>query len=152
VAYLPDRAKTDARDAFIIADAARSLSHTLRPVDVYDDALAKLDVLVGFDDDLTGEAIRLSNRIRGLLTGIHPALERAVGPKISRPAVLEILSRCGGPIDIRKAAAANSPRSPRSTRPGWARSWSTRSWPRWTSRPSPFPAPPPPCSHVSQTT
>ena len=114
----PGRAKTDARDAFIIADAARSLPHTLRPVDVGDDALAELDVLVGFDDDLAGEATRIGNRIRGLLTGIHPALERAIGPRISHPAVLEILSRCGGPTGIAKAgrrkltaiAAAHAPR------------------------------------------
>jgi hypothetical protein len=46
---------------------------------------------------------RISNRIRGLLTGIHPALERAIGPKVSHPAVLEILSRCGGPAGIAKA-------------------------------------------------
>jgi transposase len=99
----PGRAKTDARDAFIIADAARSLPHTLRPVDVGDDALAELEVLIGFDDDLAGEATRLSNRIRGLLTGIHPALERAIRPRVSHPAVLEILSRFGGPSGIGKA-------------------------------------------------
>ncbi|WP_439376764.1 IS110 family transposase [Amycolatopsis lexingtonensis] len=99
----PGRAKTDARDAFVIADAARSLPHTLRPVDVGDEALAELEVLVGFDDDLAGEATRISNRIRGLLTGIHPALEHAIGPRISHPAVLEILSRCGGPAGIAKA-------------------------------------------------
>ena len=99
----PGRAKTDARDAFVIADAARSLPHTLRPVDVGDEALAELEVLVGFDDDLAGEATRLSNRIRGLLTGIHPALEHAIGPRVSHPAVLEILSRCGGPAGIVKA-------------------------------------------------
>ncbi|QUQ63521.1 IS110 family transposase [Kutzneria sp. CA-103260] len=114
----PGKAKTDARDAFIIADAARSLPHTLRPVDVGDDALAELEVLVGFDDDLAGEATRIGNRIRGLLTGIHPALERAIGPRISHPAVLEILSRCGGPTGIRAAgrrkitaiATAHAPR------------------------------------------
>ncbi|MGW4064529.1 IS110 family transposase [Amycolatopsis sp. NPDC004747] len=99
----PGRAKTDARDAFVIADAARSLPHTLRPVDVGDEALAELEVLVGFDDDLAGEATRITNRIRGLLTGIHPALEHAIGPKVTHPAVLEILSRCGGPAGIAKA-------------------------------------------------
>jgi transposase len=116
----PGRAKTDARDAFIIADAARSLPHTLRQVevDVGDDALAELEVLIGFDDDLASEATRISNRIRGLLTGIHPALERTIGPKITHPAVLEILSRCGGPAGIRTAgerkltsiATAHAPR------------------------------------------
>jgi transposase len=114
----PGRAKTDARDAFIIADAARTLPHTLRQIDVGDDTLAELDVLVGFDDDLAGEATRISNRIRGLLTGLHSALERAIGPKITHPAVLEILSRCGGPAGIRAAgqrkvasiATAHAPR------------------------------------------
>lgn len=114
----PGNAKTDARDAFIIADAARSLPHTLRQVDTGDDTLAELGVLIGFDDDLAGEATRLSNRIRGLLTGIHPALERVLGPRVTHAAVLEILSRCGGPAGIRRAgrrkvtaiATAHAPR------------------------------------------
>jgi transposase len=114
----PGSAKTDARDAYVIADAARTLPHTLRRVDVGDDALAELEVLVGFDDDLAGEATRLTNRIRGLLTQIHPALERALGKNIQHKAVLELLSRCGGPAGLRKAgrrkltsiAAKNAPR------------------------------------------
>jgi transposase len=145
----PGRAKTDARDAFIIADAARSLPHTLRPVDVGDDTLAELEVLVGFDDDLAGEATRIANRIRGLLTGIHPALERAIGPRISHPAVLEILSRCGGTLRVRVCAPpasarpveANSPPSRRSTLRAWATNSSPRSLTHSTSRPSPSPAP-----------
>ncbi len=99
----PGAAKTDARDAYVIADAARTLPHTLRSVDVGDEALAELEVLVGFDDDLAGEATRVSNRIRGLLTQIHPALERVLGPKVHHKAVLELLSRCGGPAGMRKA-------------------------------------------------
>lgn len=114
----PGQAKTDARDAFIIVDTARTMPHTLRRVDTGDDTLAELDVLIGFDDDLAGEATRISNRIRGLLTGIHPALERVLGPRVTHPAVLEILSRCGGPAGIRAAgkrkltaiAAKNAPR------------------------------------------
>ncbi|MEV4758932.1 IS110 family transposase [Micromonospora sp. NPDC049559] len=99
----PGTAKTDARDAFVIADAARTLPHTLRRVDAGDDTLAELEMLVGYDDDLAAEATRVSNRIRGLLTQIHPALERVLGPKIAHPAVLELLSRCGGPAGLRKA-------------------------------------------------
>jgi transposase len=114
----PGTAKTDARDAYVIADAARTLPHTLRRVDVGEDTLAELEVLVGYDDDLAGEATRISNRIRGLLTGIHPALERVLGPKITHPAALEILSRCGGPAGIAQAdrgeltaiATAHAPR------------------------------------------
>src|SRR6185312_9149144 len=99
----PGTAKTDARDAYVIADAARTLPHTLRRVDSGDEALAELEVLVGFDDDLAGEVTRISNRIRGLLTQIHPPLERVLGPTLQHPAVLELLSRCGGPGGIRKA-------------------------------------------------
>jgi transposase len=100
----PGNAKTDARDAFIIADAARTLPHALRRIDNGDDALAELDMLVGYDDDLAAEATRLSNRIRGLLTGLHPALERVLGPKAAHPAVLEIFISCGGPTGIRAAS------------------------------------------------
>ena len=38
----PGAAKTDARDAYVIADAARTLPHTLRRVDTGDEALADL--------------------------------------------------------------------------------------------------------------
>lgn len=102
----PGTAKTDARDAYVIADAARTLPHTLRRVDTGDETLAELEVLVGYDDDLAGEVTRISNRIRGLLTQIHPPLERVLGPKLQHPAVLELLSRCGGPAGIRKAGRA----------------------------------------------
>jgi hypothetical protein len=60
-------------------------------------------MLVGYDDELAGEVTRIANRIRGLLTQIHPALERVLGPKVQHPAVLELLSRCGGPVGLRAA-------------------------------------------------
>lgn len=46
----PGTAKTDARDAFVIADAARALPHTLRSVDIAGPAMADLSVLMGYDD------------------------------------------------------------------------------------------------------
>ena len=51
----PGQAKTDARDAAIIAEAARSMPHTLRSVELDDETLAELGVLCGFDDDLAGQ-------------------------------------------------------------------------------------------------
>jgi hypothetical protein len=60
-------------------------------------------MLVGYDDDLAGEAAPVANRIRGLLTQIHPALERVLGPKVTHPAVLELLPRCGGHRDDGRA-------------------------------------------------
>lgn len=99
----PGSAKTDARDAYVIAEAARTMPHTLRQVDVGEEALAELGVLIGFDDDQAVEANRISNRIGGLLTQIHPALERVLGPKVTTRAVLQLLIRFGGPAGLRTA-------------------------------------------------
>ncbi|WP_093493421.1 IS110 family transposase [Streptomyces sp. 2112.3] len=99
----PGEAKTDARDAFVIADAARSMPHTLRAIELADEAVAELEMIVGFDDDLAGEATRISNRLRGLLTQIHPSLERVLGPRVQHPAVLKLLDQFGSPAQIRKA-------------------------------------------------
>jgi transposase len=99
----PGEAKTDARDAFVIADAARAMPHTLRSIDPADDTVAELAMLTGFDDDLAGESTRITNRLRGLLTQIHPPLERVLGPRIKHPAVLRLLDQFGSPAQIRKA-------------------------------------------------
>jgi transposase len=102
----PGNAKTDARDAYIIAEAARTMPHALRRVDTGEEALADLEVIVGYDDDLAGEVTRVANRIRGLLTQVHPALERVLGPRVQQPATLELLARFGGPVGLRKAGRA----------------------------------------------
>ncbi|SDR87689.1 IS110 family RNA-guided transposase [Microlunatus soli] len=102
----PGSAKTDARDAYVIADSARTMPHTLRRVDVGEDVLAELKVLIGFDDDLAAEATRLSNRIRGLLTQIFPALERILGPRLHTKAVLALIMKYGGPRGMAAAGRA----------------------------------------------
>lgn len=114
----PGNAKTDARDAYVIAEAARSMPHALRRVDVGDETLADLEVIVGFDDDLAAEVTRVTNRIHGLLTQIHPALERAISGWIDHKAVLELLVRFGGPTGLRTAGrrrltSVAKPRAPR---------------------------------------
>ena len=112
VAYLPGlpmrriadlhvgEAKTDARDAAIIAEAARSMPHTLRSLRLADGRLAELTMLCGFDDDLAAQATQTNNRIRGLLTQIHPALERVLGPRLDHPAVLDLLERYPSPAAL----------------------------------------------------
>jgi len=99
----PGEAKTDAKDAAVIADAARTMPHTLRSLDPGDETTAELTVLVGFDQDLAGEATRTSNRIRGLLTQFHPSLERVLGPRLDHQAVTWLLERYGSPAALRKA-------------------------------------------------
>ena len=114
----PGQAKTDARDAHVIADAARTLPHTLRRASVSDAALAELTVLLGYDDDLTNETTRLTNRARDLLMNISPALERALGPRITHPAVRAPITafptpqllRAADPDHVAALLRANAPR------------------------------------------
>lgn len=79
------------------------MPHTLRSVELEDETIAEMEMLVGLDDDLAGEATRVSNRLRGLLTQIHPHLERVLGPRLQHPAVLALLERIGSPAQIRRA-------------------------------------------------
>jgi transposase len=99
----PGEAKTDARDAAIIAETARTMPHTLRSVQVADEQVAELSMPCGFDDDLAGQITQVSNRIRGLLTQIHPALERVLGPRLDHPAILDLLQRYPSPSSMRAA-------------------------------------------------
>lgn len=100
----PGRSKTDARDAFIIAETARSMPHTLRAVDRDSEVLSALKVLSGFDADLTHECTRAINRLRSLLLQIFPALERAFpGTVLTRTLVLEMLVKYAGPTGLRAA-------------------------------------------------
>ena len=99
----PGEAKTDSRDAAVIADAARTMPHTLRSLELADEITAELTMLVGFDQDLAGEANRTGNRIRGLLAQFHPSLERVLGPRLEHQAVTWLLERYGSPAALRKA-------------------------------------------------
>jgi transposase len=102
----PGEAKTDARDAAVIAEAARSLPHALRALRVDDEQTAELAMLAGFDEDLAAQVTQVSNRLRGLLTQIHPALERAIGPHLHHPAILDLLQRYPSPQAMRLAGRA----------------------------------------------
>jgi transposase len=117
----PGEGKTDARDSYVIADAARTMPHTLRRVSTDDETLAELTVLAGYDDDLAAQATRLTNRLRGALLHIHPALERLVGPRLDRGGILDLIVAAPTPHALRELgadgiAAVMRPRSPRLAR------------------------------------
>jgi transposase len=69
--------KTDAKDAAIIADQAR-MRRDLRELHVLDDDIAQLQLLCSNRADLAADRTRSINRLRGLLAGIFPALERVL--------------------------------------------------------------------------
>ncbi|QOV33528.1 IS110 family transposase [Streptomyces ferrugineus] len=99
----PGTGKTDARDAYVIADAARTMPHLLHSIDPDESVRAELTMVLGHDDDLAQDATRTSNRLRGLLTSIHPALERVLGPRLRHPAVLALLQAYGSPAQLAQA-------------------------------------------------
>ena len=117
----PGEGKTDARDAYIIAEAARTMPHTLRRVGTDDETLAELGVLAGYDDDLAAQATRLANRLRDALLHVHPALERLLGPHPDRGGVLDLLAAAPTPQALAELGADKitellRPRSPRLAR------------------------------------
>ena len=61
----PGSAKTDAKDAAVIAGAARSMPHTLRAINASDEDAAALSMLTGFDLDLARQVNQTANRVRG---------------------------------------------------------------------------------------
>jgi transposase len=114
----PGEAKTDARDARVIAEAARSAPYALRSLQASDEQLAELGMLAGFDDDLQGQVVQVTNRLRGLMTQIHPALERVLGPELEHLGVLDLLIKHPTPDALRRAGRARiarvvAARSPR---------------------------------------
>ena len=103
----PGSAKTDAKDAAVIAGAARSMPHTLRAVTTSDEDAAALSMLTGFDLDLARQVNQSANRIRGQsFTQIHPALEAVVGPWLEHDAVLEVIAAWPTPADLKRAGKA----------------------------------------------
>lgn len=101
---MPGDAKTDARDAFVIATTALRMPATLRAVDRDSEVLASLKVLAGYDDDLARESTRSINRLRSLLLQIHPALERVfAGTRLTNALSLDLLIEYGGPSGLAKA-------------------------------------------------
>lgn len=69
-------AKTDARDAYVIAETIRH-RRDLSPVDIPAELVADLALLVAHRADLIADRVRMINRLRDVLTGYFPALERA---------------------------------------------------------------------------
>ena len=120
----PGNAKTDARDAAVIAQAARTMPHTLRAISTSDEDTAALGVLTGLDLDLARQVNQTANRIRGLYTQIHPALETVLGSLLEHDAILEAIAARRRPHRTEESrqgtyrCPAEEARSPAPCRPG----------------------------------
>lgn len=79
-------AKTDARDAYVIAETLRHRGD-LQEVEVATSLVTELRLLVTHRTDLVGDRVRMVNRLRDVLSGYFPALERSFDYAHSRGAL-----------------------------------------------------------------
>lgn len=96
-------AKTDPRDAFVLADYARRNPDRLLWVETTDEALTRMRILAGRDEDLAADSTRTINRLRDALVAVSPGLERVLGSKLHQKAVREVLKRWPTPAALRTA-------------------------------------------------
>lgn len=104
----PGETKTGARDAHVIADAARTLPHALRRGGPDEQTTVELAVLAGYGADLAAESTRLINRLYDALLHVHPAIERLLGRHFRRRGVLHLLATPAHPtpsLPLRPAAS-----------------------------------------------
>ena len=92
--------KTDAKDAYVIAETAR-LRRDLSVIDTGTDLVRKLAVLTGHREDLIADRVRMINRLRDLMTSVFPSLERAFDYS-SHKGALVLLTSYATPDRIRR--------------------------------------------------
>lgn len=96
--------KTDAKDAYVIAETAR-IRRDLRVIDRDSDLVRNLAVLTGHRSDLIADRVRMINRLRDLMTSVFPSLEREFDYKSCRGAVV-LLTGYASPDRIRRLGQA----------------------------------------------
>ncbi len=115
----PGEAKTDRRDAFVIANTARIHARQIHWLDTTSDAaLDELRVLNGYDIDLAADINKLTNRLRDALVAVSPALERVLGHQLASTGPRRLLAkwstptalRTAGPTKVTKVLVAAMPR------------------------------------------
>ena len=98
-------AKTDPKDAFVLADVGRAHPARLIWLRETSAARAQLELLNGYDTDLREDANRLTNRVRALLATYWPALERALGDRLDTIGGTALLKRYPSAPQLRQAGA-----------------------------------------------
>jgi transposase len=96
--------KTDAKDAYVIAETAR-IRTDLSVIGSDTDLVRTLGVLTGHRADLVADRVRMINRLRDLLTSVFPALEREFD-FASRKGALVLLTGYATPEAIRRMGEA----------------------------------------------
>ena len=98
-------AKTDPKDAFVLADVARAHPNRLVWLRETSTSRAQLELLNSYDADLREDANRLTNRMRALLAAYWPALERALADRLDTIGGTTLLTRYPSAPQLRQAGA-----------------------------------------------
>ncbi len=118
----PGESKTDRRDAFVLADTGRTRRHQVHWLDAgNDELLEQLRILNGYDIDLAADVTRLTNRLRDALTGLSPALERVLGPRLRYAGARDLLARYPTPQALATAGRGRIARTIRKRSPRLAK-------------------------------
>lgn len=97
-------ARTDARDAYVIAETARH-RRDFTVIDVPAQLAADLALLTAHRSDPVADRVRMINRLRDVLTGVFPALERAFDYSTHKGALV-LLTGYQTPAAIRRRGRA----------------------------------------------
>lgn len=98
---LRGEAKTDRRDALVIAEQAR-MRRDLRSLEPTDESLAEMRLLLARRRDLVADQSRATQRLRESLLVLFPGLERAL-PDMRYRGALELLRRYQTPGAVRRS-------------------------------------------------
>ena len=100
----PGEAKSDSKDAHVIADQLRLRRTSLHEVRARDESTAEMRVLVAHRRDLLQDQTRRAARLREVLLGVFPGLEAALDLK--REGALLAVTKVATPSAARKLGAA----------------------------------------------
>jgi transposase len=108
--YRASRAKSDPRDAIVLANILRTDAHAHRPIPSDSDAVKALRVLTRAQQDAVWDRVGLTNRIRGVLRRYYPAaiaaFERGGKHRLDSPACRLILRTAPTPSAASKLSRA----------------------------------------------
>lgn len=96
--------KTDAKDAFLIAETAR-IRRDLTVIDQTADLTRNLGLLIGHRSDLVADRVRMINRLRDVMTSVFPTLEREFDYSSCKGALV-LLTGYATPEQIRRIGQA----------------------------------------------
>ncbi len=90
--YRSHGAKSDASDAYLLADLLRTDGHRFKPLAVQSDEIRALRALVRGRDDLVATRVQLANQLRSLLESFWPGAA-AVFADVDSPIALAFIER-----------------------------------------------------------